>query len=378
MSRRSARNTLALSLLIALAAGALLFLQPATAQRLGSTPNGGPLGGGIPLVTTTRDGLMRHADKSKLDGLPSVSSLTLKSTYANGASVTDQTLAMTNTKGALTLDGHLISTGATVLQVTGTGGAQAAITADGDLITLPGSGPTGGRLLPRAGTWRDVYTARGLSDTGLTTPTVFYSAFPRCVSTSLCGEWSWTTTGSGVVSQPTNVKGGVVQINTAATAASQAGLLTVTSGATAWTLSTAGESWYFAARMRLTTTPDAQTYCGIGLLNVAQTREVIIGVAGSESTTKYVLRTGTSTYAGTRQSALSTVTIDTGWHTFEAWNPAGTSSLRLSVDGETAVSLTATTVAADASYPFIECNNNTTAAAQTLQVDEAIYMNGIN
>lgn len=396
-----ARRFIVSRLLVLLASIGAVCAVPAIAQRLDQGGQGRPGGSGLPRATATRDGLMPNTDKQKLDALPSVSGLTLSAVYNNGtAAGSSQHLVMTNTKGDLVLDGTaLTGFGGNILETAGPSGSYHLLAKNGDLsisgnfvgaalngttlttsgnVVVGGTVTTTGAVYPAAGAWRDVYVGRGIQKTGLTTPTVAYSPFARCVTSTTCGDWAWTVSGSGANSAVTTVRGGVVQLTTGATAASQAAMWPASSGSGSLILRADQEKWYFAARARLTTTPDSQTWCAIGFLNVAQTRIIDVGVFGGDSTAKYSLRTGTGANPGTRQSAQSTVNIDTAWHTFEVWSASATATLSFSVDGETTVTLAASTLGTDGNYPWIECNNGTTAAAQTLQVDEVLYMAGIN
>lgn len=375
-------------LLVLLASIGAVCTLPAIAQRIDQTGGAHPTGGpAVPLATAKRDGLMPHGDKSKLDALPALGNLTLKNVYSYGASATDQTLTLTNAKGGVLIDGTGVSTVGNLLEIDGLAGTSFAFTRNGaaginGTLTVTGAailGPiTATSITPAAGAWRDVYVGRGIAATGLTTPSVAYYNFERCASSTLCGDLSWTVSGSGANSQVTTLKGGVVQLTTGATAGSQAGILPISAGTNAFILRGDTEKWYYAARFAVTTTPDAQTWCAVGWLNVAQSRIIDVGVFGGDSTTKYALRVGNSTNPGTRQSALSTVSIDTGFHTFEVYSDAASTTLKFRVDGETPVSLVGSTYGTDASYPWVECNNGTTAAAQTLKLDEALYIAGIN
>ena len=208
--------------------------------------------------------------------------------------------------------------------------------------------------------------ARYLDALGITDPRVWHDDFLRYQT-----AWTTTITSSGVASTlGSGVRGGVVQLTSGASASSQAGLIMGSTSLPALVLNPTTEGWLIASRFKITTVPDAQAEITVGLLNVANTRFVGMGAFGNISTTKFSARIGTA-------SIQSTVNLDTSWHTGVLFG-AGSTTLYLSIDGETPVSGTMTGVPADAFLPFIAAGNGTTAAAQTLQVDDVTFVFGSN
>lgn len=209
--------------------------------------------------------------------------------------------------------------------------------------------------------------AARLGALGIASPHMVHDDFVRYQSL-----WVATGVGTGAISVlGSGVRGGVIQLTTGATASSEE-YLVMQAGAASPALiqNPSSEGWYVGGRFKITTVPDAQTDIYIGLINVANNRKLGFGSLGSTSTTKFTARIGTATLT-------STVNLDTGWHTGELWG-TGSTTLFLSIDGEAPVSGVMGGVPADCFLPIIDALNGTTAAAQTVQIDDITYIFGGN
>lgn len=171
---------------------------------------------------------------------------------------------------------------------------------------------------------------------------------------------------SGTMSQAS--RAGVVVMTTGA--ASGSTLIMRPHGAPSLLAAVQTDKWYAVSRAQLTTTPDAQAL--VVPLDIIHTPvgvnvpSVQLGALGDASTALFSARIFNQ--AATATTVVSTVAIDTSWHTWEAWSN-GTNVL-FAIDGVTIASLAATNLGTGGAATLgAVLLNGTTAAAQTLNLD---------
>jgi hypothetical protein len=179
----------------------------------------------------------------------------------------------------------------------------------------------------------------------------------------------WAVGGGGSASsnhQPAGSGGGVLQMTTGATAGSTSQWTSVAGIVS--NISTA--RWYFAARFKVVTTPDAVSTEILGLLNFAANKTIGLGVVGALDSAHFIIQ-----YDGNLTgSKLSLgVSVDTALHVFEMWG-TGSAVVNASIDGGTPVQVTQAAAPADALQALLVVKNGTTAAAQTMQTDWVLAM----
>lgn len=130
----------------------------------------------------------------------------------------------------------------------------------------------------------------------------------------------------------------------------------------------ASSKWHFAIRFRITSTPSALTRAIFGFTNLGGSAYIGVGIRGASSTAKFAA----STYAGS--AALSTVSIDTGWHTAEFWHDGGVlaGTTYMSFDDETAVPFAVAW--GQVAGAFAYCDNNGNGTDQVYEVDDVCWV----
>lgn len=176
--------------------------------------------------------------------------------------------------------------------------------------------------------------------------------------------WSASAAGTGDKSNNNVVAGrggGLLNVKTGATAAS----LWEGYAAAAWINNISTSRWYFAARWRINTTPDAQTKLLVGLYNRGTDKSIACGVVGSSSTTLLQLQ-----YDGNEAGSFQSfgVNVDANLHVFEMWG-AGSAVVNARIDGAAPVQVTQASAPTDHCYGFVTARNGTTAADQNLDID---------
>jgi hypothetical protein len=161
---------------------------------------------------------------------------------------------------------------------------------------------------------------------------------------------------------------GARQVTTSANA-NQAGKLMYAGRTQPLCASQFTSKYYLKARLKLSTTPDAQSKCGIGTVDASAQICLFLGQLGtafnSGHATKFVLTKWASNAPLATARAVSTVNVDTNFHWFEFW-VAGASAAGASVDAESDLSLAMTGMdTAGISHMPEYISNGTTAAAQT-------------
>ena len=229
-----------------------------------------------------------------------------------------------------------------------------------------------GRHQPKISFTRDIYYKRGVAACGLTPGTLgigcLFEDFDHVAgATAIPAGWVASAVGTGGTnSQPAGTKGGVIQYYTGADAASL--LTTITYAPIIANIAT--DRWYFAVRMKTTTTVDAQSIHMAGLLNIAGNATVLIGFDGQLQAANYCIQ-----YDGVvNGTGLSLATApDTSAHTFEMYSQ-GDGKIRGKIDGGTEVNVTMASAPTDSVYPYTTVRNRTTAANQATNFDWLMYL----
>lgn len=218
---------------------------------------------------------------------------------------------------------------------------------------------------PAPRTWRDKYQARCIAYLSLAdgNAETYYDTF--AVPTT--SNWATAAAGSAAVARlgTDGLTGAVLSLSTGATGSSSAQIHRYTVAEMGRPHST---KWCYAARFRLTTTPDAQTQATIGWLDVSSnTKEFGVGAWGGTSTTKFALKKTSVT------GVLSSVSLDTNWHDVEVYG-TGTTTYSFRIDGETAVTMVDTSTTASSFGPYTIVANQATAADQTMHLAQFLYV----
>lgn len=119
-------------------------------------------------------------------------------------------------------------------------------------------------------------------------------------------------------------------------------------------------AWGIVGRMKITTTPDAQTSAYFGVRNAAGTAYLRIGAIGSLSTTNFVVDTETA--LGDLDTAVA---LDTAWHTFRAYRYGAKTYVE--IDDVAVGNGAKVRCGANAGIKAF-VGNGSTAAAQTIQI----------
>lgn len=164
--------------------------------------------------------------------------------------------------------------------------------------------------------------------------------------------------------------GGSIIFSSGGTANSICGLAPANAiGATPWTVATAtaGKAFYLEARMKVTTTPDAQAKEYVGFTD--GTNSLVVGVIGSLSTTQFVVQH--SANLATTSSNLGAA-IDTSYHRFAMWANGRDANVYCQIDGDSASPPAVVTVTPTVTYSKLRllarAHNGGTAADQRLQM----------
>jgi hypothetical protein len=164
--------------------------------------------------------------------------------------------------------------------------------------------------------------------------------------------------------------GGSVIFSSGANANSVSGLAPANAiGATPWTVATAapGKAFYFEARAKIPTTPDAAAKILLGFTDGTNT--LGMGVIGSLSTTQLVVQHSAS--LATTKSNLGAV-ADTAYHRFAMWSTGRSGDVFAQLDGDAASPFAIVTVTPTVTYSklrlLVTARNVATAADQRLQL----------
>jgi hypothetical protein len=179
-------------------------------------------------------------------------------------------------------------------------------------------------------TWMDKYLRRGVERAGIPDGEVGYF-FEEFVDLS-----NWYKSGGTDIAAVTSTIGGVCRATLAAGGFTD--YRNGDAGLGSPTVLKADGSWYIAARMQINPSTDSDVWAGAGTFetDVAENFSIGLHTFGSATKGSLAVHNGSSV-----ECLLSTVTIGTTWHDYEAWSAGG--DYYLSVDGETPVSLTPTT-----------------------------------
>ncbi len=187
------------------------------------------------------------------------------------------------------------------------------------------------------------------------------------------GSGALGNSGKGVATSGWAGGGGANILTTGATASSYVQLiscvngLAILGGAMIDNLVSATAKWHFETVFKISTTPNSNTEIGVGWVDSGGGDQLLVGVRGAQSTTKFrVFKGGTST------GANSTVSIDTNPHRFRMWGN-GDGKVYFSVDYESAIQLSGATWADTVAAPYVTVQNGSTAAAQTVYLSTARY-----
>lgn len=290
------------------------------------------------------------------------------STGATGASGPMGATGATGPQGSTGATGPVGSTGAT--GATGPQGSTGATGATG----ATGVGATGatGLLTLQDARLFALTRARQL---GVFTvpPTVFEDSFTSKPG-NIPSPWNKVTlSGTASVSVLTNIQGGVVRLDSGATASSVA-LTEIGSGTDIPSLlpdpGAAGTFFYLLWIFRIPTAIDTHAFALIEIVKAAAgaTNTLYFGVDGQfVSATKYCLEdNGTST--------LSSISVDAGWHYGELWQTGTSRVLNFGFDGETPKSMTMTANIGGGAALLFAVNNGTTAASRQLDTDHLVLL----
>lgn len=181
-------------------------------------------------------------------------------------------------------------------------------------------------------------------------------------------------TGTGAITQQTTgVRGSVTRLTTGATAASQVELISVINGLGIYgssmmdDLVAATSKWYVTYAFRLITVPDAVTRIEMGWVKSDSTPGPMLGVRGASGTTNF--RTFLSS---TATGVDSTVAIDANnWHVAKMWNNGATS---IKSQFDSAAYTTFSPAWGGNACPYVLINNGATAAAQTIELSDCVYV----
>lgn len=176
-----------------------------------------------------------------------------------------------------------------------------------------------------------------------------------------------TTAGSGTVVMSQTAKGGAMAVSTGTTAGSV--ISVKPHGPPSWIGSLASDPWYAVTRAKLTTTPDAQAIAQVlKVISPTGTVPTInIGVDGSVSTSVFSAESF-SNGGALLATVTSSVTVDTSYHTFEAWSD-GSTNVTLAIDGTSIGTIALANVGTGAATIGVGVFNQGTAANQSITVD---------
>ena len=181
----------------------------------------------------------------------------------------------------------------------------------------------------------DYYKTLAAARLGVSGPTLRFSFDDLYGGTGTSSDramWSAYTSGGGTALVASGIAGGVLQTGTSASANDIGEWYQPTS--TNYPCSIAGDTggvWWFGKRFKITGTPGANTIQASTMREAGGTNAIAaFGAKGAVSTTNYVADCWGAT-------GISTVAINTAWHTMEVWRVGG--ATWLSVDSETPVSI---------------------------------------
>lgn len=166
--------------------------------------------------------------------------------------------------------------------------------------------------------------------------------------------------------------GGVVQLDSGATASSRGTIIAHGSSAAALALvgNQQASRWYVRGRLQVPTAVDAQSSCGIWLsLHDFTNPYVFFGVLGSVSAANFIGQVVNN--GGTTVNTVSAVAIDTNWHTFEMWNDGV--NVSFAIDGVVVGTQPIANLGTGTGAPYAWASNGTTAASRKLKLDKLFY-----
>lgn len=180
-------------------------------------------------------------------------------------------------------------------------------------------------------------------------------------------RWKTSLVTSGSVSILNNIPGGVMRLDSGASASSSA-FASVGNGTDVPSMISdpgTGSTWYMLWIFRIATAIDAQTIANMQFDRASgvDTDALYFGADGQfVSTTKFMAETNTV-------STQSSISIDTNWHYLEAWQIATARVINFGFDGEAPKVLTMTSNIGSAARPGINVTNGTTAASRQIDTD---------
>jgi hypothetical protein len=127
------------------------------------------------------------------------------------------------------------------------------------------------------------------------------------------------------------------------------------------------DRWFFQYRAQLTTAVDVQAEVGYEVANNGGNPLAEVGLIGSLSATVFSWRVTVN--GGTATTGLSTIAVDTNFHTFEGWNDG--TSVFFAIDGVIVGSTVVANIGTNPGQIFSTTANGTTAAARTQNIDHA-------
>lgn len=220
------------------------------------------------------------------------------------------------------------------------------------------------------GDLRNYAISRAQTLLGLTNPTVVvdepFEITPGGGTTP--NSWFSGSSGAGSTVMRTDRNGGWATIQTSTTASRDRNVhnAQIATGPTGCLVSNVGtQKWYQLWLFSIDTTVDSACFLEMGWINTAfSVNQPKIGVLGSGSTTKFRAFDNST-------GVDSTISVDTGIHIGEHWSD-GTTTIRMSIDGETAVSYT--TAKTSAVMPIAQVANGATAANRALSLGHCIII----
>lgn len=177
-----------------------------------------------------------------------------------------------------------------------------------------------------------------------------------------------TVTGSGAITMSTTAKAGVIVLTSAATANSAA--ITRPAGPTCFLDAPRTTLWYAVARGKITTAVDAQTSVSCLHMRAVPTAGVgpitDIDLSGSLSTGFFSCRVLDNSAVAVATQVTS-VALDTNYHTFEIWSDGTTTSF--AIDGTVVFTTPTSNLGTNPQTLAAVATNGTTAAARTCELD---------
>lgn len=181
----------------------------------------------------------------------------------------------------------------------------------------------------------------------------------------------WQPNNSGSGTNVGNITGeasgiGYAQMSSGATASSRGSGINQACG-----VLTQSRAWYCATRMRLVTTPDANTIIGNWILDLATGRAVgLVACPGILAANFGIQRSGT---VGSGTAIDLGIPFDTQYHIFEFWGGGASNTLFARADNGAIFSSTIAVAHTGSNAMAMEARNGATAANQSAITDWFIF-----